>query len=70
VAYHYFTTAGFRTPDHEVRRRQDPHPREGVGGRGRNTECGTMQMQPDGSFRVTTEHLKAGNWSRPGHHLP
>jgi hypothetical protein len=67
VSYHYFTTAGFMTMGGLSVKDGILVTHETVAGSagGVMQVRGTSEMLPNGSFRVTTEHLKDGNWE-PG----
>jgi len=64
VTYHYFTTAGFMTVGRVSFKDGKLITHEVVtGSSGGVTEVrGTSELLPDGAFRVTTEHLKDGQW--------
>ena len=68
IEYHYFTTAGFMTRGTITAENGKLTTHEKVDGAaaGGVTEVrGTHQLLPNGGFRVTTDHLKNGNWE-PG----
>ena len=67
VAYHYFTTAGFRTTGTMTFKDGKILSHEVVtGNAGGVTEVrGTFEMRPDGTMHTKTEHLKNGEWT-PG----
>jgi hypothetical protein len=65
VAYHYFTTAGFRTTGTMTFKDGKILSHEVVtGNAGGVTEVrGTFEMRSDGTMHVKTEHLKDGEWT-------
>jgi len=67
VGYHYFTTAGFMTVGTVSFKEKQLITHEVVtGSSGGVTEVkATSELLADGTFRVTTEHLKEGKWE-PG----
>jgi hypothetical protein len=67
VTYHYFTTAGFMTTGTMSIAEGKVTTHEIVSGSGEGiTEVrGITELRPDGTFRVTTEYLKNGEWT-PG----
>lgn len=70
VAYHYFTTAGFMTMGTMTFKENQWMTHEMVKGNATGvTEVrGTTELLPDGTLRVTTEHLKDGRW-QPGREM-
>ena len=64
VGYHYFTTAGFTTVGTVNFKENKLITHEVVtGSSGGVTEVkATSELLPDGTFRVTTEHLREGKW--------
>jgi len=67
VAYHYFTTAGFRTSGTMTFKDGKILTHEIVTGNagGVSEVRGTSEMRPDGDLNVKTEYLKNGEWT-PG----
>jgi hypothetical protein len=65
VIYHYFTTAGFRTVGTlEIKEGKFITHETVAGATAGVTEVrGTCEIQPDGRFHVTTEHLANGQWT-------
>ncbi|MCW5551336.1 MAG: hypothetical protein KIS67_04135 [Verrucomicrobiae bacterium] len=67
VAYHYFTTAGFRTAGTMTFKDGKVHSHETVtGNAGGITEVrSTAEVRPDGTLYTKTEYFKNGEWT-PG----
>jgi hypothetical protein len=65
VAYHYFTTAGFRTTGTMTFKDGKILSHEVVTGNagGVSEVRGTFEMRSDGTMHVKTEHLKDGEWT-------
>ncbi len=70
VVYFYFTTAGFMTTGTMQFKDGKVLTHEVVSGNsGKTSEVrGTSEIQPDGSFHVSTEHHENGEWV-PGHEV-